>query len=357
MASPAVPSPTSRLRGVVATKPIGRRGLLAAVVAGLAAVVPACSDGELAEPTPEIAEQLTTTTEEPAADVIPGAGGGEATTTTLPGDGRTVVVATGTRLGDDVVAARVVELLATLGYEVLDPTSFVFDEWAASRAVAEGDIDLWVGRWSPLDDGLELSTSDGSPVADAITELVAVDGAAVGLRWEGPTVENDDDPPTPSLWALLTDPSVARRADHDGDGRPEIWNCDPRSACAAWLATLDDVLPSEPGERVRFDDVVQPVPLVGGEVDVDPAVGRVVFAADLATSTDWLAGTIPESSSPTTTAPVAPVVLPPGPWETNLTIVAGSSWLDEQPESVVEALEALDADAALGDLVRDALGG
>lgn len=345
---------------------VTRRSRSARVLAtGVAMLAVACSDARLAEPQPEIAEQLTTTTQAAAADVIPGAGGGEATTTTLPGAGRTVVVATGTRPGDALVAAVVIEALTSLGYEVLDPDSFVLPEFAATLAIGEGDVDLWVGRRSALDGLLAPVTSAGSPAADGLTDVtLLVDGLDAGLVWL-PATPDTAALEAPDLWAMLTDPAIARTADHDGDGRPEIWGCGERSACAAWLRTLEPLLPSEPGTTPRLDDVAQLVPddpeAAGLDLAVDPAVGRIVFTAvglgsgaflDAAgAAPTWLgAASVPDAGD----ADVGDRPLPPGPWPVGLTLAGAVEWLEAQPPEVVDALVALEIDDDLAAAVRAA---
>lgn len=361
-----------------------RRPLASSLLVATSVLVAACSQPNLAT-SPEIADQLTSTTTEAEATAITGAGSASTTSSTLPGDGRRAIVASDGRPGHALVLEVVVAELVELGFEVPAPQPFELAPRELTVALGEGDVDVWAGRWTPLDDLLDPLGTDGRPAAPRVLGVgVVVEGLQFGLAVEPATggdaaldegVSDDSaldegaSAEWPGLWALLTGGAGADDFDHDGDGRPEIRGCPTGSACAAWLALLEAFLPADPGTEVGLDEVLQ---LDVEDVPRDPDRPIVVFAASESGAApavvlvgpsgartleraEWLVADVPEpvGSSPTSTEPPSTqptstgssIALPPGPVPASVTVAVAKEWADDNPVAV-EGLAALGFDAA-----------
>ena len=111
-------------------------------------------------------------------------------------------------------------LLMRLGYRVEGPVTMENPDFY--RAVAAGEVDLWVNGWFPTHDGLieeDLVERIGTQVDAGALQGYFVDAATAGSH--GITNLGD-----------LADPEVARLFDLDADGRADLIGCETGWTCS-----------------------------------------------------------------------------------------------------------------------------
>ena len=145
------------------------------------------------------------------------------------GDG-TVTTARATWDSGHMQAAIYAELIGELGYTVDDPAASTLDPNGFYPALASGQYDLWVNGWFPLHDIYlegELVTGQSTDLPIEPVGFQVRSGALQGYMIDGATA----DAMGITSMSQLSDASVARLFDQDGDGLADLIGCNEGWGC------------------------------------------------------------------------------------------------------------------------------
>ena len=145
-------------------------------------------------------------------------------------DDGTVTMARATWDSGHMQAAIYAELIGELGYTVDDPAASTLDPNGFYPALASGQYDLWVNGWFPLHDIYlegELVTGQSTDLPIEPVGFQVRSGALQGYMIDKATA----DAMGITSMSQLSDASVARLFDQDGDGLADLIGCNEGWGC------------------------------------------------------------------------------------------------------------------------------